>query len=194
MQKAFRQLIKIAAQALEIEDRFLLGAMTANRKAYPDVNDGTPRATGGILRINNERYYQFAIARALVSSFPYEAVIERDTHDLVLLDNKDKTKWFAAIEMKRWMSNNGEAEIPGIKHDINEKLAKAKVSGKVPNALMLVFSANEESKTEINLDWLATKLLTQKDKWVVCQFPTISPEGKPVNFWVAGYEVDGENC
>ena len=192
MQEAFRQLIGISAQALEMEDRFLLGAVAANRKAYPDRNGGAGgvRAAGGILRINNERYYQFVIARALVSSFPYEVVLERDTHDLVILDNKDKTKWFAAVEMKRWMSNSGESEIPGIRYDIENKLTPVKVSGKASNALMLVFSANEEGKTEENIDWLADRLSTQKSNWVVCQFPTISPEGKPVDFWVAGYEID----
>ncbi len=77
MHKELIRLIDIAGAALEAEDRFFLGAISANQTAYPG-------GKGGILRINNERYYQFIIARALASSFPFAAAIEVDSHDLVL--------------------------------------------------------------------------------------------------------------
>ena len=95
------RLINIAGAALETEDRFCLGAIAANQIAYPDEK-------GGILRINNERYYQFIVARALTSSYRFSATIEIGGHDLVVSYPGNPTKWFAIVEMKRWMSDKGE--------------------------------------------------------------------------------------
>jgi hypothetical protein len=66
MRKELAKLIQIAGAALEFEDRYLIGAIAANQAAYPGRH-------GGILqyKFNNERYYQFVVARALVSSFPF---------------------------------------------------------------------------------------------------------------------------
>ena len=97
-------LVKTAGLALELEDRYLLGSVAANRQAYPGEN-------GGILRLNNERYYQFIVARSLVSSYPFAAEIEVDFHDLVLRYPGD-SKIFAAIEMKRWMTSSTKQWFP----------------------------------------------------------------------------------
>ena len=47
--------IEIAGSALEAEDRYVLGCSTATGKK------------GGLLRIPNERYYQFVVCRGLLS-------------------------------------------------------------------------------------------------------------------------------
>lgn len=73
MIEELKLLIKIAGTALEVEDRFFLGAIAANQVAYPGEKSG-------ILRINNERYYQFVVARSLASSFPYAAAVEVNSH------------------------------------------------------------------------------------------------------------------
>jgi hypothetical protein len=76
MHPTLAHLIDIAGMSLEAEDRYMLGAVTANRVAYEGES-------GGILRINNERYYQFIVARALMSSMPYKVKVEVDSHDLL---------------------------------------------------------------------------------------------------------------
>lgn len=48
MRKELKRLIEIAGAALEAEDRFLLGAVTTNKIAYPDEKSG-------IVRIKVER-------------------------------------------------------------------------------------------------------------------------------------------
>jgi hypothetical protein len=182
MQSEFKHLIKIACVALEAEDRFLLGAMAANQAAYP-------REKRGVLRIFNERYYQFVVARSLASSYPFAAAVEIESHDLVLHYPGNPSQWFAVVEMKCWRSVKGEQEIRSIQQDINDKLRPAKAE----HALMLLFSANPHGQTEQNLGWLAKQLSITSNEdhsvWEVCWFPTQYTQGEKVDFWVAGYEV-----
>ncbi len=77
MDPIFKRLIDIASAALEAEDRLFLDGVSANQKACPGEK-------GGILRIDKEKYYQFIVARALASSFPYPADVEVGYYDLVL--------------------------------------------------------------------------------------------------------------
>ncbi len=177
MQKELSKLVEIAGPALEAEDRYLLGSISANRAAYPDGN-------GGLLRVNNERYYQFIVARALMSSFPFAVVPELNRHDLVLKYPGSNSNWFAAVEMKRWMSGAGESEIPGMIED----LKKLRSCG-AESALMLVFSANKAGKTNENLAWLSARLDIDASSWETYSFPTFNTEGESVDFWVAGFKV-----
>lgn len=105
--------------------------------------------SGGLLRINNERYYQFIIAKGLIAEYEYPIEIEKNTYDLVVLDgNRYKT----VVEMKRWMSSTGKSEIDGIKVDINNKLLPSDSE----RALMLIFSANPSSiSIQENVSWLS---------------------------------------
>jgi len=182
MKKEFIKLIEIAGAALEAEDRFFLGAVAANQTAYPG-------GKGGILRINNERYYQFVVARALASSFPFAVAVEVNSHDLVLKDPHNDSNWFAVVEMKRWMSPTGNQEIQGIKRDI-EKLRSCNAE----NGLMLVFSANTKNQTDDNLDWLSKQIIDPPiEGQLECKsyrFATIHKSGEEVEFWVAGFEVN----
>jgi hypothetical protein len=178
MHPTLKQLINTAGMALEAEDRYMLGAVTANRIAYPGES-------GGILRINNERYYQFIVARALMSSIPYKVSVEVDSHDL-LLEVPGTNKRFAIVEMKRWMSEKGEREIPGIRRDLFEKLPAAKAALK----LMLLFSANPLGQMPQQIAWLSERLNVSTERWVTYCFTTVDPTGSPVEYWAAGYQVD----
>lgn len=114
-QDDLQKLVSIAGHALEIEDHFIAGCVATNPDLY---GDGRPQ---GILRINNERYYQFLIIRSLMSGFPYRVEPERDTHDIALYADKEAKDYAALGELKRWMSSTGEVEIPALRRDI-EKL------------------------------------------------------------------------
>lgn len=140
------------------------------------------------MRINNERYYQFVVARALASSFPFAAAVEVDSHDLVLKYPSNDSHWFAVVEMKRWMSTNGEQEIKSILRDF-DKLS----SSNAENAFMLIFSANPRNTTDTQLGWLSKRLgispIEDCSKWKSYCFPTLNILGDEVEFWVAGCEV-----
>lgn len=177
MHSTLIRLINIAGMALEAEDRYMLGAVTANRIAYEGES-------GGILRINNERYYQFIVARALMSSMHYKVKVEVDSHDLLLVTPKANER-FAVIEMKRWMSPAGGQEIPGIRRDLFEKLPAAKAELK----LMLLFSANPPGQMKEQIGWLSEKLGVSKDLWETYSFETVDETGSPVEYWTAGYQV-----
>jgi hypothetical protein len=175
MLRDFERLVYIAGMALESEDRYYLGAIAANKLAYPHDQ-------GGILRMKNERYYQFTAARALASSYPYGVKVEFDTHDIVLHYPESDKKLYAAVEMKRWMSPEGKQEIQGIKSDIQKLLSAA-----AEHALMLIISANPPGKTIDNIKNLSDDIsLAVYDHFA---FATIDPAGKEVEFWIAGFQV-----
>ena len=186
MREELQQLILIARDALKEEDRRILSGIAANPTAYPGGN-------GGILRFNNERYYQFIVARALItSSFPLAVTVETDYHDLVLYDPKSAANGFAAIEMKRWMSENGKKEILNIKTDL-DKLRRCKKE----HALMLIFSAQPKTvapSKDDNLKWLSEQLGVSDaagcSAWKTYSFTTKNEQGGEFEFWVAGLEVD----
>ena len=186
MHEELKRLIGISGAALEAEDRFFLGAVSANQAAYPG-------GKGGILRINNERYYQFIVARSLASSYPFPVAVEVDSHDLVLSKPQNKSDWFAVVEMKRWMSNNGEQEIPGILRDI-EKLRSCKAE----NGLMMIFSANPKDATNEQLKWLTKRLdlsnIQDGPVWESYKFSTLNDKGEDVEFWVAGCEIKSKTA
>ncbi len=187
MDKTLVDLLDIASDALKNEDTAIRDAMAANKRAYPG-------GQGGILRINNERYYQFLVARALAltQAFPFPAKVELATHDLVLQYPANPSKWFAVVEMKRWMTESGAPEIPGIIKDMG-KLQQCRGE----NAMLLLFSTNDRGDASTQLDWLSKELadmygfsaIKGSTSWEIRRFDTVRPSGKEVEFWVAGYQV-----
>ena len=178
MKDSLKGIVDIATLALRDEDEYLLGAVERNSQAYG-------QESGGLLRINNERYYQFVVARELISKYEFPIDIEKDTYDLVVYEGK---KYKTVVEMKRWMSSTGRTEVAGIKNDINEKLLLANSL----SSLMLIYSANPPNVCiESNVRWLADKLGVDYnlEKWYWASFDTKNIEGNDVVFWVAGFEV-----
>lgn len=143
-----QELVNIAGYALETEDRFIAGCVAMHPELYQNTDPA------GILRFNNERYYQFLIARSLMSGFPYRVELERDTYDIALYASSDAgPKDFAAVgEIKRWMSSTGEPEIPAIRQDI-EKLKLCRCP-----KFLLIITASPLGKTQENIEFLAEKL------------------------------------
>jgi hypothetical protein len=190
MREELAQLIKIAGVALEFEDRYLLGAIAANQAAYPGRH-------GGILqhKFNNERYYQFVVARALISSFPFAADIEIGGSDLVLKYTENTSKVFAVCEMKRWMTESGKPEIRKMLADLQKlrKLRDAKTPSTVDNLFLIVFSANPKGMTDENLSFLAKELGIYSGEvssmWETYRFQTFNADGDASEFWVAGHEM-----
>ncbi len=161
------ELVSMAGAALEAEDRYVLGCSRITDKS------------GGILRILNERYYQFVVCRGWLSR--WNTIPELRVHDAVILeDNKEA----AIIEMKCWRSTSGETEIPRIKFDI-EKLKAVSLP-----AFMILFSANESKQTKDNLEFLYERLPELKGcAMKIYGFPTINTLETQCDFWVAGWQL-----
>ncbi|WNO11287.1 hypothetical protein [Teredinibacter sp. KSP-S5-2] len=179
MEDILEKIVKLSCEALREEDAYLRDCLSGNPAYSADKN--------GLLSINNERYYQFVIARHLFKVLPKRIALESSRIDLVVLSDEDPNKYDVVVEMKRWMSSTGNTEIPGIRDDF-EKLSKSKAD----HTVMLVFSSNP-SNTPIdeNLDFLSKKIDRNviPSRWKYDQFETIGINGVDNTFWVAGYEV-----
>ncbi len=161
--------IDIAGRALEAEDRYVLGCSTATGKK------------GGLLRIPNERYYQFVVCRGLLSR--WDTVPEKWGHDAMIFINGEVS---TVIEMKCWLTESGLREVRGIRDDVG-KLQNAKSK----SAIMVIFSVNPDGQTEQNIEFLGDhvpELKTAAKR--VYSFPTIQLfEPDHANFWVCGWQI-----
>jgi hypothetical protein len=194
MHAQLRGLIESARLSLEMEDCFLRNQILMNQSACPGEKAGILRD-----RFRDERYYQRIFARGLLSS-RHRVNIEHgpDAYDLVLTRALPQEPWFAAIEMKLWMSAQGEIEIPGIIADI-QKLQRIPRS-QADYRLMLIFSANPPKSTDDSIKFLSKKLeptlggplnINQNyDRENFSTFSDDTPENAGrVDFWVSGIEV-----
>lgn len=185
-----QELVSLAKEGLEKEDRAFRAGLANNLRCAGQH--------GGILRIINERYYQFVVARSFAERLPFIVQVEDCHRDLTLsLPQSIDTQRprYAVIEMKCWMSASGNRELKGISIDIEENLMndiKDKDISDEFRALrgfMLIFSSNPPNQYKKQLNWLAEKLHTDESDWYALKFDTENDKGEPIEFWVAGYEV-----
>jgi hypothetical protein len=68
----------------------------------------------------DERYYQFAIWRELMSCFRWRPELEWGHHDLAFFDNEADSIPEAIAEIRLWGSENGLAELPSMRTDMDK--------------------------------------------------------------------------
>jgi hypothetical protein len=183
MTPILKKIVHLSSDALKIEDQHLLDVMGNNPAYDADRN--------GILYINNERFYQFMVARHLFKTLNLKVEIECKTIDLVVRSNECAKEYYVAVEMKRWMSSTGNAEISGIRTDI-DKLREGNNKNESEHGLMLIFSSNPvEVSLDENIRMLSERIGRDinPDNWVIDSFETVGINGVKNLFWVAGYEV-----
>lgn len=183
MNDLLKNIVALSSAALEAEDKYIRESLSAN-SAYPNNK-------AGILRINNERYYQFVIARHLFATLNRHIELEENFIDLVIHSTSSQEDYEVSVEMKRWMSATGNTEIKSIRDDF-DKLK----SHNSKHRLMLIFSANpSESSIENNIEYLSKKIDKNVNPmlWEVKHFNTYNSKNNESVFWVAGYEVSN-NC
>jgi hypothetical protein len=165
MLNTVEELVSLARFALEQEDRYILGCSIATG------------GKGGILRIENERYFQFVVMRSLLSRF--DVVAERSLHDLIILDHGSVS---VIIEMKCW--RNDRSEFDSFRADI-KKLQAAKGSA----AYMLMFWRDVASRLEQNLAYLKEHVKELGTVSEVQNFTTKNANGDDAIFVVAGWQL-----
>ena len=185
MDSEIKAIVEIASNALKEEDSYLSNSVKGN-SIY--ANDQTK----GILRFNNERFYQYIIAREMLKVYPGYIDLEKDTHDLVIYGS-ESNKYKIVVEMKRWMSSGGASELPGIKSDVSEKLSVSNSD----KSLMLVFSSNpdKDKLTEENIKFLTNEIRSVGKVYSSHfeKFPVSYKSEIDNVFWVAGFEIKRPN-
>ncbi len=169
-------LVECAGRALEFEDRYLTGCAHAN---------GWINGRVGIRVNTNERYYQFIIWRALMSSFPWRPDTEKDTYDLVFYRGESKER-VACAEIKGWWDASGLEKLPGILRDMNHKLASRSEPG-----VMLILTSHKKIQHDENLGELARDLEVDQNDFATYAFdtPRWPGENEPAEFMVIGFLV-----
>jgi hypothetical protein len=173
------QLVECAKRALEAEDRYLTDCFKRrNWRSRPE----------GIRANINERYYQFIIWRELMCSFRWRPVTERGGYDLTFFDD-ESDGLVARAEIKGVWSKYGEAELPGIKEDMRDKLGVLAVPG-----VMLILTGQAVEDAKKNLCWLACELGVDRNEMIVSSFPTTPWPGdnRETEFAVIGFLVASE--
>jgi hypothetical protein len=170
-----KDFITCAGAALETEDRSIIEAGRARGKH------------GGLLRSQQEKFYQYVVWKAAYAKWAAE--VEKDSHDLVVLDPTDDRKYLCVFEMKNWFSVNGKRELPFIIHDINIKLRNC-IS---PNSAFILFSANNRGAMDEQLRWLEAQVFGEApppSRETYC-FATVNPYSPTVEseFWIAGWPI-----
>jgi len=172
--KFLKNFVLCAGAALEIEDRSIIEAGRARGKP------------GGLLRSPQERFYQYVVWKATHAKWDVE--VEKDAHDLVILNPYDNRKYLCVFEMKNWFSENGMREVRPIKNDIDVKLKNCDS----PNSAFILFSANPRGAMDEQLRWLEDRIFDSSppSRETYC-FTTVSPHSPSVEceFWIAGWPI-----
>ena len=173
--------VALGGKGLEAEDRVIRGYVAARGES------------GGILRRQDERYYQHVVWRSVLAR--WNALLERNPLgagkqiDLEVMN--DGTPHY--FEMECWLSKSGKRELKGIRTDVE-------MVGRRPNGYMLVFSANPPGTTKENLAWLESQHRNpgeaqsagpglREDSREIHMFLTQDAKGDEVEFWIAGWAI-----
>ncbi len=160
VRSALHEVVRLGGFALQAED-CLVRAAVYHRHEH-----------GGLARMENERYHQFVVWRAILPL--WDAELERDeSNDLILRFEGGDPHYF---EMTNWRGATGNAQLPKIRRDI-EKLQHQ------INGYLLVTSINPPEQTVKIFDYLTKKVSgLQEDARQEYKFMTEGRDGNPLEF------------
>ena len=134
LSSALGDIVRLGGLALQAEDCAIQAALH-HRAEH-----------GGLVRMENERYHQFIIWRAVLPI--WHAVLEReDSTDIII--SKDGVKHY--FELKNWRGNTGNDQLPSITRDVLKLQSR-------DNGYMLITSVNPVGQTDENLKFLLEKV------------------------------------
>lgn len=166
---ALRDVVVLGGLALQAED-------AAIRAAVHHRNEH-----GGLARMENERYHQFVIWRALLPIWHSTIAIERENSSDLIIKREDGSHYF---EMKNWRHEN---QILAIQRDIE----KLKLS---PNGYIIVTTLSRKTKTDENIDYLLERIsglsIEHRQEF---RFSTVSKDNGEMEFLLAGWPVAHSN-
>lgn len=189
-QHHLRDLVAIGGRALQEEDQFIRNAVLSRPELQ--IWHGNRLARFGIRRIENERFYQYLIWRALLKEFVFPVDMEREgNHDFVAWDGTGPEARIVAVgEMKRWVSSSGEVELPGIVRDI-QKIKERPYPG-----FILITTAYQAGQLGGQINFLSKKLRVPES--VMCHSTFLCSDGSAsdsVEFALIGFmAADSSNA
>lgn len=147
-----QDLVDIGGKALRQEDQFIRNAVLNRSRLQGWFGKRLGRF--GIRRVENERFYQYLVWRALLKEFEFPVDLEREgNYDFVVWDGAESESGVVAVgEMKRWVSSSGKVELPGIVRDIQ------KIKYRGCPGFILITTAFEAGKLKDQVDFLSREL------------------------------------
>ncbi len=171
MGSALGDIVRLGGLALQAEDCAIRAALH-HRSEH-----------GGVARMENERYHQFVIWRAVLPV--WHAVLEReDSTDIII--SRDGVKHY--FELKNWRN---ESQLSSINRDVTKLRSREK-------GYLLITSGNPsditggspEDNTESNLKHIIGKVAgLETDSQEFYGFKTETTEGREIQYWIAGWSV-----
>lgn len=170
MRSAFQDVVELGGLALQAEDCLIRSALRARNEH------------GGLATMENERYHQFIIWRAILGL--WDAVLEREENTDIIV-NRDGEKYY--FELKNWRGKTGIPQLAAIRKDIIRLQPRQ-------NGYMLITSVNPPDMTVDNLKFLEQKVagLNVKDRKEYT-FLTVGRNNLELEFWIAGWPVQKES-
>ena len=163
---ALREVVILGGLALQAEDCAIRAALHHRGKH------------GGLARIENERYHQFIIWRAVLPV--WHAEIEKFGLTDLAIDCEDGKHYF---ELKNWTGASGEGQIHLIQKDVY-KLQRWE------RRYIVVTSLNPPDQTDLNIAFLTQRVVgLANDERQDFRFRTQDVYGKEFEFWIAGWPV-----
>jgi hypothetical protein len=133
---------------------------------------------GGLAVIENERFHQFLIWRAVLPI--WHATLERErSTDLVV--SRDGVRHH--FELKNWRGASGNSQLKDIRKDVERLRTK-------DNGYILITSMNQQAKTCESIKYLLTNMPALDDgKRIIHRFETVDVHGAEIQFWIAGWPL-----
>jgi hypothetical protein len=130
---------------------------------------------GGLAHMENERYHQFVIWRAVLPI--WHAVLERENSTDIII-SRDGVKHH--FELKNWRGAAGNDQLTSITRDVRKGQSRE-------NGYLLITAGNPVDQTDDNIRYLHSKIAeleisSQKD----FRFRTKKIDGSDLEYWIAG--------
>jgi hypothetical protein len=133
---------------------------------------------GGLVHMENERYHQFIIWRAILPI--WHAVLERENGTDIII-SKDGIKHY--FELKNWRGEHGNDQLPSMRKDIGRLQPRQ-------NGYLLITSCNPFGQTDGNIKYLFDRVDGLEDSSKkVFQFRIVDHKGSAFEYWIAGWSV-----
>ena len=168
-----KEFVACAGAALKAEDQAIIDAGHAQGQF------------GGLLRTQQEKFYQYIIWKAVIAKWPFE--VEKNYHDLIKVDPLDHKKYECTFEIKKWLNPGPPNNKQQIENDVINKLRSCKAE----NSAFILISANNRGFMHQQIRLFVDALLpgTLSHCPETSCFTTTNPEREEVEFWIAVWPI-----
>lgn len=166
MSSALGDIVRLGGLALQAEDCGIRAALH-HRGEH-----------GGLVHMENERYHQFIIWRAVLPI--WHAVLERENSTDIIISKGGVKHYF---ELKNWRGKTGNDQLTSIIRDVQKLQSRE-------NGYLLVTATNPADQTYKNIEYLLGKVAgLEISSQEIFKFPTKRIDGSDFEYWIAGWSI-----